>query len=275
MQKTRIAFLGAGNMGRSLIGGLIANGYPADLLCAADPNTRQRQHLASLFNMSVYEDNLQAVADAEVIVMAVKPQNVHETIVSITDKLNKNSPLLISIAAGVRLSAISRSAGKALPVVRVMPNTPALIQAGVAALFANEQVTRQQLQLAETIMRSVGVAIWLDDEAKLDAVTAVSGSGPAYFFLLMEAMQRAAVEQGIDTEQARVLTLETALGAAKMARESKLSTTELRRQVSSPGGTTEAAIQLMEEGGLPDLVVRAIEAASTRSRELANEFEKD
>lgn len=262
-------------MGRSLIGGLISKGYQADLLCAADPNIQQRQQLASLYNMSVYEDNPQAVAQAEVIVLAVKPQNVHDTIVSIADKLKENSPLVISIAAGVRLSAIARSAGCALPVVRVMPNTPALIRSGVSALFANEQVEPQQLKLAEEIMSSVGLAIWLEDEKQLDAVTAVSGSGPAYFFLLMEAMQRAAVEQGIDAEQARVLTLETALGAAKMARESKLSPAELRRQVSSPGGTTERAIQLMEEGGLPDLVMQAIEAACTRSKQLAKEFEKD
>ncbi|NKB36343.1 MAG: pyrroline-5-carboxylate reductase [Gammaproteobacteria bacterium] len=275
MQKTRITFLGAGNMGRSLIGGLIANGYPADLLCAADPNAQQRQGLASLFNMSVYEDNLQAVAEAEVVVLAVKPQAVHDTIVSIADKLNENNPLLISVAAGVRLSAISRSAGRALPVIRVMPNTPALIQSGAAALFANEQVKPRQLDLAEAIMRSVGIAIWLDDEAKLDAVTAVSGSGPAYFFFLMEAMEQAAIEQGIDAEQARLLVQETALGAAKMARESKFSAAELRRQVSSPGGTTESAIKLMQEADFTDLVAQAIDAAGTRSRQLADEFEKD
>ena len=273
MQKTKISFIGAGNMGRSLIGGLIANGYPAELLSAADPDANQRQQLASLFNVSVHENNEQALAEAEVIVLAVKPQAMRNTLEQMLDGIQQAQPLVISIAAGIRLSAISAIVGASLPIIRVMPNTPSLIQAGAAALFANQQVKEQQRELAEAIMRSVGVAVWVDDESKLDTVTALSGSGPAYFFLLMEAMEKAAAKLGLDEEQARLLTLETAFGAAKMALESSHDPADLRKQVTSPGGTTESALKVMEQGKFIELVSAAIDSATTRSVELADEFE--
>ena len=273
MQKTKISFIGAGNMGRSLIGGLIANGYPAELLSAADPDANQRRQLASLFNVSVHENNEQALAEAEVIVLAVKPQAMRNTLEQMLDGIQQAQPLVISIAAGIRLSAISAIVGASLPIIRVMPNTPSLIQAGAAALFANQQVKEQQRELAEAIMRSVGVAVWVDDESKLDTVTALSGSGPAYFFLLMEAMEKAAAKLGLDEEQARLLTLETAFGAAKMALESSHDPADLRKQVTSPGGTTESALKVMEQGKFIELVSAAIDSATTRSVELADEFE--
>lgn len=274
MKQVKISFLGCGNMGRSLIGGLIGNGYPPDLLRGADPDPAQREHLARLFNISVVENNNEAVRDAAVVVLAVKPQFIGTTIIGIADTLKQQRPLLMSIAAGVRLSTISHNIGDSLPIVRVMPNTPALIQAGAAALYANEHVSSDQRELAEAIMRSVGIAIWLDDEAKLDVVTALSGSGPAYFFLIMEVMEKAAIKLGLGKEQARLLTLETAFGAAKMAMESNNDPATLRQQVTSPGGTTEQALKVLLEGDIEKLFNDALHAANNRSIELADEFGK-
>lgn len=275
MKQVKISFLGCGNMGRSLIGGLIGNGYPAELLRGADPDAEQREQLARLFNISVVADNNDAVADAAVVVLAVKPQHVGAAVIEIADTLKQQRPLLMSIAAGVRLSTISNNTGDSLPIVRVMPNTPALIQAGAAALYANAYVSSEQRELAEAIMRSVGVAIWLDDEARLDAVTALSGSGPAYFFLIMEVMEKAAIKLGLDAEQARLLTLETAFGAAKMAMESNHDPATLRQQVSSPGGATEQALKVLLEGDIEKLFSDALSAAHKRSIELADEFGTD
>jgi pyrroline-5-carboxylate reductase len=165
--------------------------------------------------------------------------------------------------------------GENLAVVRAMPNTPALVQAGAAALIANKNVNAQQRDRAESIMRAVGNAVWLDDETKIDAVTALSGSGPAYFFLIMEVMERAAVKLGLDDEQARLLTLETAFGAAKMAMKSPDSPTILRQQVTSPGGTTESALKILLDGDIEKLFSDALQAANNRSIELADEFEKN
>lgn len=273
MQQQKISFLGCGNMGRSLISGLIGNGYPPELLCGADPDPDQREQLARLYNIEVFADNNEAMRDAAVVVLAVKPQVVGTSILEVADTLKRQDPLLISIAAGVRLSAISKSIGGKLAIVRVMPNMPALIQAGAAALYANEHVSSEQRELAEAIMRSVGIAIWLDKEAKLDAVTALSGSGPAYFFLVMEAMEKAAVKLGLDEQQARLLTLETAFGAAKMAMESDHDPAVLRRQVSSPGGTTERALDVLLKGDIRQLFDDALTAANKRSIELADEYE--
>ncbi|MFT5134114.1 MAG: pyrroline-5-carboxylate reductase [Gammaproteobacteria bacterium] len=272
MKQARISFLGCGNMGRSLIGGLIGNGYPVELLCGADPDAEQREQLARLFGISVFADNNEAIQKAEVVVLAVKPQAINSTVRELANSLNKQKPLLLSIAAGVRLSAIRSSAGSDVPIVRVMPNTPALIGCGAAAMFANEKVSAEHRDLAEAIMRSVGIAIWLDDEAKLDAVTALSGSGPAYFFLVMELMEKAAIELGLNEEQARLLTLETALGAAKMASESVHAPGVLRQQVTSPGGTTERALQVLLEGDIERLFGDALKAAKNRSIELADKF---
>jgi pyrroline-5-carboxylate reductase len=275
MKQTKISFLGCGNMGRSLIGGLISNGHPPELLCGADPDPAQRQQLARLFNIAVVEDSNEAIQGAGVVVLAVKPQAISTSILEVADTLKQEKPLLISIAAGIRLSAMSKDAGEGMPIVRVMPNTPALIQAGAAALYANEHVSNEQRELAEAIMRSVGIALWLDDEDKLDVVTALSGSGPAYFFLVMEVMEKAAAKLGLDENQARLLTLETAFGAAKMAMESNHDPENLRQQVTSPGGTTEQALKVLMEGNIEQLFDDALAAATRRSKELADEFGKN
>ncbi|MEK7734411.1 MAG: pyrroline-5-carboxylate reductase, partial [Pseudomonadota bacterium] len=181
----------------------------------------------------------------------------------------------VSVAAGVRIGDLERWLGGNLPVVRVMPNTPALIGSGASGLFANDRVTNEQRDRAEAIARAVGVTVWVSSEAQLDVVTALSGSGPAYFFLVMEALEEAAIARGLPREQARLLALETAFGAAKMALEGADEPQRLRRQVTSPGGTTEAAVKVLEDGGLRKLFAEALVAAERRAGELGDLFGKD
>jgi pyrroline-5-carboxylate reductase len=269
MKNSRIAFIGCGNMGRSLIGGLIANGQSVNSIIGTDINAEQRQTVATQFNIEVLEDNRQAIKDADVVVLAVKPQSMQETLQSIKAELAQEKPLLISIAAGIHLSDLGKWAGEELAIVRSMPNTPALIQSGATALCANQYTSDSQRDLAEAIMRSVGLALWLNDETLMDAVTALSGSGPAYWFLIMEVMEKAAIKLGLSREHARILTLQTAFGAAKMALESNHDTETLRKQVTSPGGTTEQALNVLMNGGIEELFADALKAAQKRSAELA------
>ncbi len=269
MKNSRITFIGCGNMGRSLIGGLIANGLSVNSITGTDVNAEQRQTTTSQFNIEVLEDNQQAIKDADVVVLAVKPQSMQETLQAIKADLVQEKPLLISIAAGIQLSDLGKWAGDELAIVRTMPNTPALIQSGATALCANQFTSDAQRDLAEAIMRSVGLALWLDDETLMDAVTALSGSGPAYYFLIMEVMEKAATQLGLSQEHARLLTLQTAFGAAKMALESNHDTETLRKQVTSPGGTTEQALNVLMNGGIEDLFKDALKAAQKRSAELA------
>ena len=269
MKNSRITFIGCGNMGRSLIGGLIANGLSVNSITGTDINAEQRQTAASQFNIEVLEDNRQAIKDTDVVVLAVKPQSMQDTLLAMKVALAQEKPLLISIAAGIQLSHLGQWAGEELAIVRTMPNTPAIIQAGATALCANRHTSETQRDLAEAIMRSVGLAIWLDDETLMDAVTALSGSGPAYYFLIMEVMEKAATQLGLSQEHARILTLQTAFGAAKMALESNQDAQTLRKQVTSPGGTTEQALNVLMDGGIEDLFVDALKAAQKRSAELA------
>lgn len=272
MKNNRICFIGCGNMGRSLIGGLIANGYMPKNICGADPANEQRQKLRALFDIEVFQQNIDAIKNADMIVLAVKPQLMETTVKDIAAEFDPARPLIISIAAGIRLSAISAWLQQDLAIVRVMPNTPALIQAGATALYANDKTNTAQRESAEMIMRSVGLTVWLDDESLMDVVTALSGSGPAYFFLLMEIMEKAAVKMGLGQKQARLLTLETAFGAAKMAIESESDAATLRRQVTSPGGTTEQALNVLTEANIETLFHAALTAAKQRSIELADTF---
>lgn len=272
MKDKSIGFIGCGNMARSLIGGLIADGHPPDRISAADPDPDQRER-ARAFGIEVLDDNDAVIRGADAVVLAVKPQALPDVVRAAAPALAERRPLLISVAAGIRLATLRRCLSADLPVVRVMPNTPSLIQAGAAALIADPSVSAEQRDLAEGIMRAVGVALWLEDEAQMDAVTAVSGSGPAYFFLIMEVMIKAGEKLGLPPETARMLTLETALGAAKMALESESDPAALRRQVTSPGGTTEQALKvLLEEGDIELLFARALGAAKRRSEELAAEL---
>lgn len=274
MDNCTIAFIGCGNMSRSLIGGLIANGVNTNHLLASDPDNDQRNAVSDQFGITTLENNNDAVESADVIVLAVKPQVMHEVVSGLAGFIKGKSKLIISIAAGVKLVSIMEWLEGPTAVIRVMPNTPALIQAGAAALYANQHATDTQKNTAEAMMRSVGTAIWLDTEDQMDIVTALSGSGPAYFFYFMETMEKAAIEMGLNNDSARLLTIETALGAAKMALLSSSDPAVLRKQVTSPGGTTEQALNTFIQGKMDDLIKEAMEAAKQRSIELSQSFGK-
>lgn len=269
MNETKIGFIGGGNMARSLIGGLLADGVAPQRLWVAEPDTERRAGLAAQFGIHITGGNSDLVESVDAVVLAVKPQQLKEVCAEIAPAVQARDPLLISIAAGVRLAALQQWLGGAPALVRTMPNTPALVQCGATALYATPQVNNIQRELAEGIMRAVGLTLWLGDEDQMDAVTALSGSGPAYFFLIMEAMQQAGVQLGLSADSARLLTLQTAFGAAKMALESREDASTLRRQVTSPGGTTERAIGILQQGELEALFARALTGARDRSRELA------
>ncbi len=270
MDQAMIGFIGAGNMGRSLAGGLLKSGWDRQKLVLADPVPEQRQVVGNLLGLTVYANNNEVADHADVLVLATKPQQMRAVCKGLAPAVQRRKPLIVSIAAGVRINNIEDWLGGNLPIVRVMPNTPALVNSGASGLFANPRVSDRQRELAESILRTVGVTIWLSSEDQLDAVTGVSGSGPAYFFLAMESLEQAAVEQGLDAATARLLAVETAFGAAKMALESGTDPAELRRNVTSPGGTTERAITEFQDGGFERLFKQAVAAATARSRELAD-----
>ena len=272
MTQPNLSFIGGGNMARSLIGGLIADQWPADRIQATDPNAEQRNRLAASFDIRTGSDNSTAAGTADVVVLAVKPQVMQSVANDIAAAVQQKQPLVISIAAGIRATDLDRWLGGQVALVRCMPNTPALVQSGATALFANTRVSAAQRDLAESILRAVGLTLWLDDEALMDAVTALSGSGPAYFFLMLEALQAAGEQLGLPADAARLLALQTAFGAAKMALESEEDPATLRQRVTSPGGTTERALKTLEDGGLRELMARALTAARDRSRELADQL---
>lgn len=266
-----ITFIGAGNMGGSLIGGLINDGHPSDKIWAADPSAKKLAQLRETFNIQTTTDNQRAVQAADVLIFAVKPQLFEKIAAPLANDIKQRHSLVISIAAGVRESSIQHWLGGNIPIVRTMPNTPALIGCGATALFANSFVSAEQRNQAESIMRAVGVTVWLTEEKMMDAVTALSGSGPAYFFHFMECMEQVGQELGLPADITHLLTLQTALGAAKMAIESGAPLAELRRNVTSPGGTTEKALMVFEEKQLRLLVKQALTAAKLRSEELSGD----
>lgn len=264
-----IVFIGGGNMARSLIGGLIAAGAPASAIRVAEPVAELRDALARDFGVAVFADAVDAVADAGTWVFAVKPQVMRSVSENLSVHAQSIRPLAVSIAAGITAEQLERWLGGGVAVVRCMPNTPALLGAGVTGLFANARVDADGRAAAESLLASAGKTVWIDDEAKMDAVTAVSGSGPAYVFLLAEAMEAAARAQGLPDDAARALVLQTVLGAARMLTESEEPPAELRRRVTSPGGTTQAAVETFEAGGFRELVAKAIANATERGRELS------
>ena len=272
MENFRVAFIGSGNIASSMIGGLIANGVEPRQLVAADPDSTQQQLIAKKYGIRVFDANHDAAKDADVIVFAVKPQQMQKVVQEISENINIKNKLILSVAAGIKLQSIESWLGQPSSVIRVMPNMPALIQAGSSALYANTHVQEKQKNTAETIMRSVGTAIWLNSEDQLDTVTALSGSGPAYFFYFMELIENRAIEMGLNKEDAHLLTIETALGAAKMALLSSSNLKTLREQVTSPGGTTEQALNIFIKGKLDELVNSAMDAAKKRSVELSKSF---
>lgn len=272
MNKQQIGFIGGGNMASSLIGGLVSNGYPAENITVSDLDADKLAYLSDIFGVNSTQDSNQLVLQSDILVLAVKPQHMQSVADIIKISVQKKKPVVVSIAAGIRINALQRWLGGELPVVRCMPNTPALVKAGATGLFANEEVKEEQKDQVESLLRAVGVTVWLAEEGDLDSVTALSGSGPAYFFMVMEALEAAAIEAGLDQKTAQLLTQETALGAAKMALESSESAAVLRQRVTSPGGTTERAIGVMEERGLQGVFREALLAAKERSVELSDEL---
>jgi len=269
MSNQTICFIGGGNMARSLIGGLIGDGVKPQFITVAEPDASRREELTNHFGVNVLADNVAAVNESDIVIFAVKPQVMKTAVLALAEGLSERKPLLISIAAGIPNSSLESWAGDDLAMIRAMPNTPALINAGITALFANSRVLPEQRDQAESILRAVGKVVWVEAETLMDTVTAVSGTGPAYFFYFMEALEQAAIEEGLDKETAHLLTLETALGAARLAIETMESPMELRDQVTSPGGTTEAAIQVLEHAGMSQILKFAVTEARKRSADLA------
>ncbi len=268
----KICFIGGGNMARALIGGLQTNGYLMSDINVIEPDAEKRIQLKADFGVSVTEQ-LPSVAMADIVVLAVKPQQLRDLSIFLGSLLQKQ--LLISIAAGIRAKDIARWLGGYQSIIRVMPNTPAQIQLGVSALYAMPEVTQAQHVQAETILKAVGEILWLDEETKMDAVTAISGSGPAYVFYFIEAMQQAALELGLNEEQAKTLSLQTFIGASKLAKQSHEPPATLRSQVTSKGGTTEQAILTMESASVKSSIIKAAKAAAARSEELGDILGKD
>lgn len=268
LNHSKIAFIGAGNMANALIRGLIAKGVRGQNITACDIDTEKLSALQSECGIQV--DDMSAIArSADVILLAVKPQVMETVCKTLSSDLKEEGQVIISIAAGIPIASFEKWLGSDKAIVRCMPNTPALVSEGATGLFANDNTAGSQRALAESILSAVGICRWLASEGDIDAVTALSGSGPAYYFLLMEAMEQAGIEMGLDPAMARALTIQTALGAAKLAASSDVAPDELRRRVTSPGGTTQAAIESFEGEGLRDIVSRALLAAQKRSVELA------
>jgi pyrroline-5-carboxylate reductase len=273
----RIAFVGGGNMAGAMIGGLQSRGVPPASITVADPVATQLARLAERFGVRTTHDNAAAAAEADVVVLAVKPQEMRDVTTSLSRALARGDSrrrLFISIAAGTRVAKLAAWLGAVTPIVRAMPNRPALIGSGVSALYAGPGVTAAERETAEKLLASCGVTVWVETEKQLDAVTAVSGSGPAYFFLLIEALEAAAIEQGLPAGTARRLAVATADGAGRMAAAGPESPAELRAQVTSKGGTTAAALDVFESEGLRAMVSRAVAAATQRSAELAESADR-
>ncbi|MGZ8173690.1 MULTISPECIES: pyrroline-5-carboxylate reductase [Methylobacter] len=273
MKTNKIGFIGGGNMASSLISGLIASGHAPEQIWVSDISPDTLTALKKQLNVNTSVNNDDIINAVDVVVLAVKPQTLSAVAQSIAAQIQQKKSLVVSIAAGINQNSLSRWLGADTAIVRCMPNTPALVLTGATALHANDKVTGEQRDLAENILRAVGIALWVEDEAELDAVTAVSGSGPAYYFLLMEAMEKAALELGLTQETARLLVQQTALGAAKIALESAESPEQLRKRVTSPGGTTQKAIETFEQGGFTELVSKALHAARDRSIEMSKQME--
>lgn len=269
---TSIAFIGGGNMATSIIGGILREETVSpDLVYVSDPSEERRSELSTQFKIQTFADNMDAIRHADVVLLAVKPQVMKEVLAPLTEYLTEKQPLIISIAAGINLASLSAWTG-CKAIVRCMPNTPSLLGVGASGMFASDAVSIEQRNFSDQLIAATGMCLWVASEEEIDAVIAVSGSGPAYYFLMMESMIEAGKKLGLSEETATRLTLQTAMGAGKMAQSSQFSPAELRRQVTSPGGTTEQAIQIFEASHLRDIVQAAMGAATKRAAELSLEL---
>jgi pyrroline-5-carboxylate reductase len=271
-QTPHIAFIGAGNMAQAILKGMLVAGYPQDKISASGRTQAKLDTLSADTGIHTSTDNLALCRQADVIVLGVKPQMMGDLIQSIAPAVDASKQLIVSVAAGILASSIETWLGQKIPIVRCMPNTPSLVGQGAAGLFATPEVSAAQKQTASTIMQSVGLALWVDNEDHIDAVTAVSGSGPAYYFLMMEAMIAGAEKLGLSNKVAQQLVLQTAAGAAQMAQQSQQTPAQLRVAVTSPNGTTEQAINTFNDGGFSELCSQAMTGAHDRSKELAQLF---
>jgi pyrroline-5-carboxylate reductase len=267
-----ITFVGGGNMATALIGGLLQQGFAADAISVVEPSPEKREHLAAKYQVRALAELRDGIAGSAVIVLAVKPQQLKVVAAELAPQLS--TQLVISIAAGIRSGDLSRWLGGHKILVRVMPNTPAMVMAGTSGLYALPDVNGVQRASAQRILEAVGSVIWLQDEQQMDAITAVSGSGPAYVFYFIEALEEAAIELGFNADQARRLSIDTFVGAAKLADLSEEDIRTLRARVTSKGGTTERALHAMESSGVKEHIISAIRAAAERSRELGDELGK-
>ena len=256
-------------MARSLVGGLISNKFDRSSITVSDPDSAAREHATNNFQVAATADNDEVIAKSSAVMLAVKPQIMKDVLESSRPAFQQHRPLLISVAAGITTESIDTWCGGDFAIVRVMPNTPALIQLGMSGLYANDRVSPGQKTFAESILSAVGKTVWMNQESEINAVTAVSGSGPAYVYYLIESMQAGAVELGLNEEDARTLAIQTAIGAATLAQHSDEPAETLRKQVMSPGGTTEAAVRVLESQKVKDIFVQAIAAAENRAVELS------
>lgn len=259
-------------MASAIIGGMLDNGFEGADVWVSAPDDSHLQAIRKRFGVSVTTDNRYCAQQADIVILAVKPQVMADVCRDIAPVVQNTRPLMVSIAAGLEVATLDEWLGGGLPLVRVMPNTPSLVGKGAAGLFANDQVSEKQKTMVETVFSSIGSALWVDEESLLHAVTALSGSGPAYFFLMLEALEEAATDAGIPAETARKLAIQTMAGAAEMAARSEHDPAQLKRNVMSPGGTTERAIHTFEDGGLRELVKKAYSAAFSRSEDMAKEL---
>ena len=274
-QGMKLTFIGGGNMAAALIAGLAGQMTAGENILVVDPNPAQLERLADGFGVSTASAIEAQVGASDVIVLAVKPQQMREVAASLAPLLAQRQPLIVSIAAGIRSGDLSRWLGDYPAIVRTMPNTPALIGQGITGMVAMAGVSAEHKAVADNIMKAVGQTVWLDDESLIDPVTAVSGSGPAYVFFFIEAMQQAALELGLSAEQGKQLALATFTGAAQLAAKSPDDVAVLRERVTSKGGTTYAALQSLEKAGVKAAIVEAVKAAAARGRELGEELGKD
>lgn len=272
MKARTFGFVGAGNMARALIGGVSRGGEAK--VAAFDPDSAKLQSLQKEFGISIASSNAALASDSDIIVICVKPQTISAIVPEMRSALRGTNKLVVSVAAGVSNDDFGQWLGP-IPLVRAMPNTPALIGAGITGLWANDQTTAEHRRIAEGLGECLGEVVWLADEELLHAVTAISGSGPAYFFLVLEALAEGAEELGLEKELAKALVVATARGSIALQQHTDADPAALRDQVTSPGGTTAAALASLEESGLRDIFRRALAQAAFRSRELGNEFGAD
>ncbi len=263
-----ITLIGAGNLGSAILDGLINAGFSRQHIWATTGSREQLHQLEKRLGIHGSIDNIEATAGADIVILAVKPQIMPAVVAELTTTICQRQPLIISVAAGVPVKFFQQHFGQQSAIVRAMPNTPATVQASATALYANAQVTPGQREQAEKIFNSIGISIWLDDEAQLNLVTAITGSGPAYFFSLLEALESTAMQLGLPQHIAKPLILQTALGSARMASDCKESVDALRKKVTSPGGGTEQALKVLEQGGFNTLILHAVQAALQRYEEL-------